>query len=61
MRFFVYPSCRESHELLSRQRDGRTRPLQRLRLNLHLATCRGCRRMQRQFDLLGRAVRRMGA
>lgn len=51
-------SCRESTRLMS---EARERPLslgERLALSMHLALCSGCRRFNRQIDILREASRR---
>lgn len=53
-------TCRQAHRLLSERQD---RPLargERWRLWLHLRFCAMCARVERQMDLLRRAVRRLG-
>jgi len=52
------PSCRESTRLMS---EARERPLsvrERMALRMHLAVCSGCRRFNRQIDVLREASRR---
>ena len=49
--------CRRASELLSRARDGRLPPGDRVALTLHLALCVHCRRYGRQVKMLGRAFR----
>lgn len=51
-------SCRESTSLMS---EARERPLsfgERMALRMHLAMCSGCRRFNRQMDVLREASRR---
>lgn len=50
-------NCRQATRLLS---EGEDRPLEtaeRLRLRLHLLTCRGCRNYRRQLHTLRGAIR----
>jgi hypothetical protein len=49
--------CRQASELLSRAREARLSPGDRIALTLHLAICVHCRRYGRQVKLMGRAFR----
>jgi len=49
--------CRQASELLSRAREEKLSPGERVALTLHLAMCVHCRRYGRQIKLLGRAFR----
>lgn len=52
-------SCKQATRLLSERQD---RPLalgERLALRVHLVICDGCSAVNRQFDLLRRAMRRL--
>ncbi len=51
--------CRHAQQLLSLQRDSRLNFLQSGRLRRHLRQCESCRRMEKQFDFLARAVKRL--
>jgi len=52
--------CRQASELLSRAREVRLSPGDRVALTLHLGICVHCRRYGRQIKLLGRAFRAAG-
>jgi len=49
--------CRQASELLSRARDAKLSPGDRVALTVHLALCVHCRRYGRQIKLLGRTFR----
>ncbi|HRK55948.1 MAG TPA: zf-HC2 domain-containing protein [Burkholderiaceae bacterium] len=56
----VLITCQETHRLLSEHMD-RPLPLgMRLRLKLHLSLCHVCSRVERQFNGLRSAIRRLG-
>ena len=46
------PSCKEVSELLSERLDGKLGLMDQLGLRLHLAMCKACARVERQFQLL---------
>lgn len=52
-------TCRQATKLVSEGLDRRLAPGERATLYLHLAACRGCRNVDRQFAFLRRAVRRL--
>ena len=54
-------TCRQAHVLLSERLDRGLRPLEVLRLQLHLSVCDMCSRVARQFRFLSDAVRRIGS
>ena len=49
--------CREATELMSRAREEKLTPGQRIGLRLHTLICAGCRRTGEQFELIGQLVR----
>ena len=51
--------CRRAHQLLSQQMDAPLSPVDRARLELHLAVCGLCTLVARQFQSLRSAVRRL--
>jgi hypothetical protein len=53
-------TCRQAHMLLSERMDRPLSPFGRYRLYLHLKACDLCSRVDRQFDLIRHAVRRLG-
>lgn len=57
---FARISCRQAHELMSGRMDHPLSAGQRLRLSGHLAVCRMCRRVEKQFDFMRQAMRRIG-
>ena len=52
-------SCKEATRLMSQAQDRELSLGERAALQLHLAICRGCRAVSRQFDFLRRAIRRL--
>ena len=50
-------SCRESTRLMSEARERSLSVGERMGLRLHLAICSGCRRFNRQMDVLRDASR----
>lgn len=52
-------SCRQASERVSQSFERRLSRGERLRLWLHLAACRGCRRLAAQVRFLHAAVRRL--
>ena len=48
----MMPSCKEVSEILSERLDGRLGLMERLGLRLHLAMCKACARVEKQFQLL---------
>jgi predicted anti-sigma-YlaC factor YlaD len=56
-RFII--DCREAHVLLSERLDRPIDRYDRARLRLHLLICRWCSRIERHFDFIARAVRRL--
>ena len=48
----MMPSCKEVSELLSERLDGRLGLTAGLGLRLHLAMCKACARVEKQFQLL---------
>jgi len=61
MKAWVRIPCKHAHRLLSERIDRPLNPFERLRLRLHLAVCDACSRFDRQLDLLGAAIRRLGS
>lgn len=53
-------TCRQAHVLLSQRMDAPLSPLGRYRLYVHLKACDLCARVDRQFDTMRQAVRRIG-
>ena len=54
-------NCKESTQLLS---EGEDRPLEageRLKLKLHLLSCRGCRNYSKQLRFIRSACRQLGS
>lgn len=51
-------SCRESTRLMSEARERSLSVGERMALRMHLAVCSGCRRFNRQIDVLREASRR---
>lgn len=49
-------SCRQVSDLLSDRLDRRLRPMERLRLRMHLAMCKACARVEGQLQLLHKAM-----
>jgi predicted anti-sigma-YlaC factor YlaD len=49
-------SCREVSRILSDQLDRKLRPMERVRLRLHLAMCKACSRVEGQLSLLRTAM-----
>ncbi len=49
-------TCRQVSDLLSEGLDRRLRPMERLRLRVHLAMCKGCARVEGQLQLLHKAM-----
>jgi predicted anti-sigma-YlaC factor YlaD len=54
-------TCRQAHVLLSERLDRSLRPLEVVRLRLHLTVCDMCSVVARQFRYLSDAVRRIGS
>jgi hypothetical protein len=54
----MIPTCKEVSELLSQGQDRPLSPVEKIRLQLHLLLCRGCRSFSRQLGFLRIAVRR---
>ncbi len=54
----MIPTCKEVSELLSQGQDRPLVPMEKIRLQLHLLLCRGCRGFSRQLGFLRTAVRR---
>ncbi|MBE2258970.1 MAG: zf-HC2 domain-containing protein [Candidatus Accumulibacter sp.] len=50
-------TCREVTQLLSQGQDRKLSTVERLRLRLHLALCRGCANFKKQMDYLHLACR----
>lgn len=49
-------NCRNVSELLSERLDRKLRPMEGLRLRLHLALCTACARVARQLGFLREAA-----
>lgn len=49
-------TCRQMSDLLSERLDRPLRPLERLRLRVHLAMCKACARIEIQLELLHKAT-----
>ena len=54
------PDCRRAHELLSQRMDASLSPVEAARLKAHLAICDLCVRVERQFQIMRDALRRLG-
>lgn len=54
-------SCKQVSDLLSDRLDRRLRPMERLRLRLHLAMCQACARVAGQLELLRKAMSKLPA
>lgn len=52
----MMPSCREVSDLLSERLDRKLRPMERLRLRIHLAMCKACARVEGQLLFLRKAA-----
>jgi predicted anti-sigma-YlaC factor YlaD len=52
-------SCRELTELVTEYAEGRMAFLDRVRFQIHLGSCRGCRRFVRQMRATARALGRL--
>ncbi len=52
----MMPSCKEVSKLLSDRLDRRLGLMDSLGLRLHLAMCKACSRVARQFELLRKGV-----
>jgi predicted anti-sigma-YlaC factor YlaD len=52
----LMPSCRQVSDLLSERLDRKLRPMERLRLRMHLAMCKSCARVEGQLLLLRKAM-----
>jgi hypothetical protein len=53
-------TCRQAHRLLSERLDRPLGTFERWRLWLHLKFCAMCSRVQRQFEFVRTATRRLG-
>jgi hypothetical protein len=53
-------TCRQAQVLLSERLDRGLRPMEVLRLRLHLTVCDMCTRVARHFRFISDAVRRIG-
>ena len=51
-------TCKEVSVLLSEAEDREIGPAERLRLEIHLKLCEGCRQFQHQLGFLRQAIRR---
>jgi predicted anti-sigma-YlaC factor YlaD len=49
-------SCRQVSDLLSDRLDRDLGPMERLTLRIHLSMCKGCARVEQQFEFLRKAV-----
>ncbi len=49
-------TCRQASELLSGRLDRTLQPMQLVRLRVHLAMCKACRRVAEQLGFLRKAV-----
>jgi len=54
-------SCKEATRLVSEGLDRDLGPAERLRLQAHLAICRGCQAVSEQLEFLRRALRKLSA
>jgi len=52
--------CKEVTRLVSQGLDRELTLGERAALRLHFALCEGCRNVEKQFEFLRRAVRRLG-
>jgi predicted anti-sigma-YlaC factor YlaD len=53
-------TCQRANVLLSQQMDAPLGALDRYRLLAHLKACTACRRVDEQFRLISRAMKRLG-
>ena len=53
-------SCKQAARLLSDAQERELPMAERARLRVHLAICDACRNVERQFDFIRRAMRRLG-
>ncbi len=54
-------NCKNAAALMSQARDRELSPGEQLSLRLHLMLCAGCRRVDRQLDVLREACRRFSS
>lgn len=54
----IMATCRETSELLSQAQDRRLGWGEKMRLNVHLLTCKGCRNFGDQLGFIRAAVKR---
>ena len=54
-------NCQAAAEMSCRRRDGSLSYYERVTLAIHLLMCAGCRFMDRQFALLDKAAKKLGA
>lgn len=52
----MMPSCKEVSKLLSDRLDQRLGLMESLGLRFHLAMCKACSRVSRQFELLRKGI-----
>lgn len=52
----MWLTCRQASELISGRVDRRPRPMERVRLRVHLLVCKACARVARQLGFLHRAL-----
>ena len=53
-------SCEEATRLLSEAQDRKLVLPEKLRLEMHMAMCKGCRNYRKQMSFLREACRRLG-
>ncbi len=53
-------SCKDATHLLSEGQDRKFLLPEKLRLEMHLAMCKGCRNYRKQMSFLREACRRLG-
>ena len=54
-------NCKESTQLLSESEDRPLEAGERLKLKLHLLSCRGCRNFSKQLRFIRSACRQLGS
>lgn len=54
-------TCQQAHVLLSQRMDGPLPVAGRYKLYFHLAACTACSRVDKQFDVMRQAMKRLGS
>lgn len=60
MRYFIFPTCKESHRLVVEGQDRHLGPVERLGLRLHLSMCDACTNFSKQMEVMRRAMGQLG-